>query len=187
MMQSSETLTVLPSEAIIAKGKSVLKPLPSPRDRISLAYMEIRIAVIGGRAVGKSSLAVQYVSNTFVKDLESTVEESYQKMVNINGGSVLIKILDCAGQEEFSEVRDLHTRMADAFLLVYAINDRESFYQIQSYVEGIMRQRGSDWDLSEVPIVLVGNKTDLQSERRVSFIEGEQLAGIIGCSFFETR
>lgn len=69
-----------------------------------------------------------------------------------------------------------------AFLLVYSITSRNSFEEIASFREHILRVK----DATDVPIVLVGNKCDLEDAREVNTEEGKNLARSFNCPFFET-
>ena len=90
--------------------------------------------------------------------------------------------MDTAGQEEYSAMRDQYMRTGQGFILVYAITSRSSFDEIVSFKEQILRVKDKD----KVPMVLVGNKCDLESERQVTTGEGQDLAKSFGCPFFES-
>jgi GTPase KRas protein len=79
----------------------------------------------------------------------------------------LLDVLDTAGQEEYSAMREQYMRTGEGFLLVYSITSRESFDEIRTFQQQILRVKDKD----VFPMVVVGNKLDLASERRVS-IEG---------------
>jgi small GTP-binding protein len=80
-------------------------------------------------------------------------------------------------------MRDSYVRTAQAFILVYSITDPSSFQEIETIHEQLLRSVDSD----SVPLVLVGNKCDLEDERGVSKDEGEKLAKELGgCNFFES-
>lgn len=94
----------------------------------------------------------------------------------------LLDVLDTAGQEEYSAMREQYMRTGEGFLLVYSITSRQSFEEIMTFQQQILRVKDKDY----FPIILVGNKCDLDSERMVSKEEGEQLARNFGCKFIET-
>ena len=102
--------------------------------------------------------------------------------MTIDNETSLLDILDTAGQEEYSAMRDQYMRTGQGFLLVFAIPSRGSFDEINSFREQILRVKDSD----SVPMVLCGNKCDLENERQVSKQEGEDLAKAFGCPFMET-
>lgn len=91
-------------------------------------------------------------------------------------------ILDTAGQEEYSAMREQYMRTGEGFLLVYSVTERESFNELLTFYQQILRVKETE----EVPILLVGNKSDLTEERSVSFEEGEKLAKQFNCQFLET-
>jgi GTPase KRas protein len=73
-------------------------------------------------------------------------------------------------------------RTGQGFILVFAITSRSSFDEIQTFREQILRVKDRD----KVPMVLLGNKCDLESERQVTTGEGQDLAKSYGCPFFES-
>ena len=76
----------------------------------------------------------------------------------------LMDILDTAGQEEYSAMREQYMRKGEGFLLVYSIASRQSFEEIMMYRQHILRVKDRD----QFPMILVGNKCDLEAERQVS-------------------
>ncbi|XP_015665703.1 ras-related protein R-Ras [Protobothrops mucrosquamatus] len=123
-----------------------------------------KLVVVGGGGVGKSALTIQFIQSYFVSDYDPTIEDSYTKICNIDGTSTRLDILDTAGQEEFGAMREQYMRTGEGFLLVYAINDRGSFNEIHKFHTQILRVKDRD----EFPMVLVGNKTDLDLYRQVT-------------------
>src|SRR6201996_4940253 len=94
----------------------------------------------------------------------------------------LLDVLDTAGQEEYSAMREQYMRTGEGFLLVYSITSRQSFEEIMTFQQQILRVKDKDY----FPIILVGNKCDLEGERVVSKEEGAHLARQFGCKFIET-
>ncbi|KAL6075115.1 hypothetical protein STEG23_022554, partial [Scotinomys teguina] len=107
--------------------------------------------------------------------------DSYRKQVVIDGETCLLDILDTAGQEEYSAMRDQYMRTGEGFLCVFAINNTKSFEDIHHYREQIKRVKDSE----DVPMVLVGNKCDLPS-RTVDTKQAQDLARSYGIPFIET-
>jgi GTPase KRas len=108
--------------------------------------------------------------------------DSYRKQMMIDEQTCLLDLLDTAGQEEYSAMRDQYIQGGNGFLVVYAINNRNSFEEISTFVDQILRVK----DVNKVPMVLCGNKSDLEDEREVTKNEGKQYADKQGISFFET-
>jgi GTPase KRas len=117
-----------------------------------------------------------------VEYYDPTIEDSYRKQTSVDDEVVLMDVLDTAGQEEFSAMRDSYMRSGQGFLLTYAITSRSSFEELQSFYEQILRVKDAD----KVPMVLVGNKCDLEAHRQVTQQEGQELARQWGIPFYET-
>nr|BBA16887.1 PB1-KRas(WT) [synthetic construct] len=148
----------------------------------SIATMtEYKLVVVGAGGVGKSALTIQLIQNHFVDEYDPTIEDSYRKQVVIDGETCLLDILDTAGQEEYSAMRDQYMRTGEGFLCVFAINNTKSFEDIHHYREQIKRVKDSE----DVPMVLVGNKCDLPS-RTVDTKQAQDLARSYGIPFIET-
>ena len=77
-------------------------------------------------------------------EYDPTIEDSYRKQVVIDGETCLLDILDTAGQEEYSAMRDQYMRTGEGFLLVFAVNNAKSFEDIESYKEQIKRVKDAD-------------------------------------------
>ncbi|KAK6191346.1 GTPase HRas [Patella vulgata] len=142
---------------------------------------EYKLVVVGAGGVGKSALTIQLIQNHFVEEYDPTIEDSYRKQVVIDGETCLLDILDTAGQEEYSAMRDQYMRTGEGFLCVFAVNVAKSFEDINTYREQIKRVKDAD----EVPMVLVGNKVDLQA-RHVDSKQAKQVADSYGIPYVET-
>lgn len=143
---------------------------------------EYKIVVLGSGGVGKSALTVQFVQGIFVEKYDPTIEDSYRKQVEVDGQQCMLEILDTAGTEQFTAMRDLYMKNGQGFVLVYSITAQSTFNDLQDLREQILRVKDKD----DVPMVLVGNKTDLEAERVVGKEQGSTLARHFNCSFMET-
>lgn len=90
--------------------------------------------------------------------------DSYRKQCVIDEEVALLDVLDTAGQEEYAAMREQYMRTGEGFLLVYSITSRQSFEEIMTFQQQILRVKDKDY----FPIIVVGNKCDLESERQVS-------------------
>lgn len=72
-----------------------------------MSSQEFRFVICGSGGVGKSACTIQYIQNFFVTDYDPTIEDSYRKQVSVDGTTCLVDILDTAGQEEYSVMRDM--------------------------------------------------------------------------------
>ncbi|MCJ1405826.1 Ras GTPase [Xylographa trunciseda] len=159
--------------------------MPSKTDRLSRALQflrEYKLVVVGGGGVGKSCLTIQLIQAHFVDEYDPTIEDSYRKQCVIDDEVALLDVLDTAGQEEYSAMREQYMRTGEGFLLVYSITSRQSFEEIQVFQQQILRVKDRDY----FPIIIVGNKCDLDGDREVSTQEGEAMARGFGCKFIET-
>jgi len=102
--------------------------------------------------------------------------------LQVDGQPSVLEILDTAGTEQFASMRDLYIKNGQGFLIVYSITSFQTFMDIKSMRDQIVRVKGTE----KVPIVLVGNKADLAHQREVSQEEGQSLAQMWGCGFMET-
>eukprot|EP00731_Ephydatia_muelleri_P029701 Em0021g224a len=143
---------------------------------------EYKLVVVGGGGVGKSALTIQFIQSHFVEEYDPTIEDSYRKQCVIDDEVAVLDILDTAGQEEFSAMREQYMHTGEGFLLVYSIIDRNSFDEIHKFYRQILRVK----DRSEFPMILVANKADLESERVVHYPEGEELAAQLKIKYIET-
>lgn len=142
---------------------------------------EYKLVVVGDGGVGKSALTIQFIQNHFVEEYDPTIEDSYRKQVVIDGETCLLDILDTAGQEEYSAMRDQYMRTGEGFLLVFAVNESKSFENVTHYRDQIRRVKDSD----EVPMVLIGNKCDLAT-RAVDTRTVQELARVYGIPYLDT-
>ncbi|CAG9787045.1 unnamed protein product [Diatraea saccharalis] len=143
---------------------------------------EYKIVVLGSGGVGKSALTVQFVQGIFVEKYDPTIEDSYRKQVEVDGQQCMLEILDTAGTEQFTAMRDLYMKNGQGFVLVYSITAQSTFNDLQDLREQILRVKDKD----DVPMVLVGNKCDLEAERVVGKEQGGNLARHFNCAFMET-
>ncbi|KAF2646331.1 ras-domain-containing protein [Massarina eburnea CBS 473.64] len=125
---------------------------------------EYHIVVLGSGGVGKSCLTAQFVQNVWIESYDPTIEDSYRKAIEVDGRHVILEILDTAGTEQFTAMRELYMKTGQGFLLVFAITNMTSLYELNELREQIRQIKEDD----DVPMVLVGNKSDLEDDRAVS-------------------
>ncbi|KAF2077839.1 hypothetical protein CYY_000884 [Polysphondylium violaceum] len=145
-------------------------------------YTTFRLVVLGAGAVGKSALTIQFIQNHFIEEYDPTIEDSYRRQCQIDEVTYLLDILDTAGQDDYSAMRDQYMRTGQGFILAYDITCRRTFEEVATFVEQIKRVK----DTEKFPMILVGNKSDLEKQRQVTASEGKELARLYGCPFFET-
>jgi len=118
----------------------------------------VRLVLLGGPKVGKSSIVKRFLFNTFAEKYKATVEDLYNKEYDFGSVTLKVDILDTAGDLQFPAMRRLSIATAHAFLIVYAVDDESSFETVKSCLIEIQEQRA---DFQEIPIVVAGNKMDV--------------------------
>ena len=138
--------------------------------------------VLGSGGVGKSALTVKFVTGQFVEKYDPTIEDFYRKEIDVDNSPSILEILDTAGTEQFASMRDLYIKNGQGFLLIYSLLNRQTFNDLKAIKDQILRVKNMD----TVPMILVGNKSDIFDEREVSANEAKLLAEEWGCPHFET-
>ncbi|KAM6033694.1 GTP-binding protein Rit2 [Chlamydotis macqueenii] len=158
------------------------KEMISSSSSSSAGSREYKVVMLGAGGVGKSAMTMQFISHRFPDYHDPTIEDAYKTQVRIDDEPAYLDILDTAGQAEFTAMRDQYMRGGEGFIICYSITDRQSFQEAAEFKELIYRVRHT----YDIPLVLVGNKIDLEEFRQVSTEEGMSLAREYSCSFFET-
>ncbi|SPO46432.1 probable RSR1 - GTP-binding protein [Moesziomyces antarcticus] len=133
---------------------------------------EARVVIMGGGGVGKSALTVQFVRNVFVSTYDPTIEDTYRKMLVIDGQQCMVEILDTAGTEQFLALKELYIKSGQGFILVFSLTSLASVNELGPLREAIVRIK----DTTAIPLVLVGNKSDLRADRQVPREVGTSLS-----------
>ena len=142
----------------------------------------LKFIVIGDSSVGKSNILLRYTQNEFNQEYQSTIGVEFgAKNIKINNKIYRIQIWDTAGQENFRSITRAYYKNSVCALVVYDITKRESFENVQSWIQDCRNQSPKT-----IIMVLVGNKDDLENEIDVSFDEGEQFAKNNNMIFYET-
>jgi len=141
-----------------------------------------KIAVLGTRSVGKSSLVVQFIENNFVESYYPTIESTFVKAIEYRGTAYQCEIIDTAGQDEYSLLSPKHAIGIHGYVLVYSMASRHSFEMVQIVYDKILDFCG----LTDIPCVIVGTKSDLHRSRQVQPTEGQQLAETNNAAWIET-
>ncbi|XP_053123525.1 ras-related protein Rab-42-like [Hemicordylus capensis] len=147
-------------------------------------HYQFRIILLGDSTVGKTSLLRRYTERCFIPALYPTVGvEFYSKMMELPPGvKVKLQLWDTAGQERFRCIPRSFYRNAVGVLLVFDMTSRRSFENIFEWYNEVTNAQM----MEKVIFLLIGHKSDLQSNNRVSFEEAEGLAISLGTHFIET-
>lgn len=141
-----------------------------------------KIAIMGYRSVGKSSLSIQFVEGQFVDSYDPTIENTFTKSTRVNSQDYELKLVDTAGQDEYSIFPTQYSMDIHGYVLVYSITSAKSFEIVQIIYDKLLDITGK----LHVPIVLVGNKTDLYVDRMITTDQGKRLANSWNAAFLET-
>ena len=142
----------------------------------------IKIIIIGSVNVGKTSLLMRYATGMFQNKLKSTSNASFiTKEKEINNKKYELKIWDTAGQEKYLSLTKIFVKEAKIALLVYAIDDKKSFNDLNLWLN-IVKEINSD----HVVLGIAANKVDLYKKAEVTNEEGKKYAKEIGAEWRST-
>ena len=130
----------------------------NPMDLPSEA-VDLKIAVLGKSLVGKSALTYRFINDKFPTDHDTTIEDQYSIPTQIDGIECRLEILDTAGQDDYQSMLDTWINSADGFILVYSIDDKDSFDSTRMRYERIIKNKGT----SGYAIIIVGNKCEKEN------------------------
>ncbi|KAL4624472.1 ras-related protein Rap-1b-like [Arapaima gigas] len=123
----------------------------------------VRLMFLGAAGVGKTALIQRFLHDRFEPKHKRTVEELHSIECDTDEAKIRIEIMDTSGSYSFPAMRKLCIRNSDAFALVYSVDDPESFEEVQRLREEILELK----EEKDTPIVVVGNKVDLENQRLV--------------------
>ncbi|KAF9466957.1 ras family-domain-containing protein [Collybia nuda] len=164
-------------------------PPPSPKkpslipQTSSTIPDEWKIALLGDGGVGKTALAVQFTTRSFIGEsntYDPTIEQCYRHGAPVDNQFCCFEIIDTAGQREYATLTDQWIREGQAFALVYSVASRATFERLELFRQSLFRVKRK-----QPYFVLVANKTDIHYNREVSLQEGKDLAEKFGCEYIE--
>ncbi|XP_030295625.1 ras and EF-hand domain-containing protein isoform X2 [Sparus aurata] len=131
-----------------------------------------KVVLVGNSSVGKTSLLRSFCEGRFHPSTIATVGIDYSvKTLTLDNMQVAMQLWDTAGQERFRSITKQFFRKADGVVLMYDVTVEESFRAVKPWLTNVQEAAGEG-----IPILLLGNKMDMDEERQVSFKEAEQLA-----------
>jgi len=141
-----------------------------------------KFVLLGEGCVGKTSVVIRYVQNSFNDKHITTLQASFlTKKLNIAGKRVELAIWDTAGQERFHALGPIYYRDSNGAVLVYDITDEDSFQKVKNWVKELRKMLGQD-----IALAIVGNKIDLEKERNVTVAQAEEYAKSVGAVHYQT-
>ncbi|XP_035464282.1 ras-like protein family member 11A-like [Scophthalmus maximus] len=171
-------------------GNFLLVPIPEyPPLLDCVPNKTVKIVVLGASNVGKTALIVRFLTKRFIGDYEANTGALYSRKVTLDGEEVSLQIQDtpCVALQDDAEGLYCQEQInrsiywADGYVLVFSITDHNSYRTIQPLYQHVRRIHPS----GNIPVILVGNKSDLLRARQVPADEGETLAASLGGVYFE--
>ena len=144
--------------------------------------MIFKVVLIGDTSVGKTNILSKYLTNDFDPDSKATVGVEFgTKNFKIEDNIVKVQIWDTAGQERYRSITNAYYKGAKGSLLVYDITNPKTFENIDRWLSDL-KVNGDE----NISVVLLGNKSDLESDRKVSTQQGKEKAEFYKLAFLET-
>ena len=141
----------------------------------------ICIMTLGISSVGKTSFIFRFTENTFQNLFISTIGIDYKvKIIEIENIKYKLLFYDTAGQERYKSLAPNLIKKAHGIIIMYDITNKSSFDSIPDIIKNIKEEKGNDF-----PMILIGNKIDLEQDREIKKEEGEDLASKNGIEYFE--
>ncbi|XP_067381077.1 ras-like protein family member 11A-like isoform X1 [Channa argus] len=161
-------------------GNFLLVPIPEYPLLDCVPNKTVKIVVLGASNVGKTALIVRFLTKRFIGDYEANTGALYSRKVTLDGEEVSLQIQDtpCVALQDDAEGLYCQEQInrsiywADGYVLVFSITDHNSYQTIQPLYQHVRRIHPS----GNIPVILVGNKSDLLRARQVPADEGETLA-----------
>uniref|UniRef100_A0A671M211 Ras-related protein Rab-6B-like n=1 Tax=Sinocyclocheilus anshuiensis TaxID=1608454 RepID=A0A671M211_9TELE len=143
---------------------------------------KFKLVFLGEQSVGKTSLITRFMYDSFDNTYQATIGIDFlSKTMYLEDRTVRLQLWDTAGQERFRSLIPSYIRDSTVAVVVYDITNVNSFQLTSKWIDDVRTERGSD-----VIIMLVGNKTDLEEKRQITIEEGEQRAKELNVMFIET-
>ncbi|KAN0015611.1 hypothetical protein ACTFIU_008350 [Dictyostelium citrinum] len=137
---------------------------------------------VGDSGVGKSSILLRFAEDTFIETYISTIGVDFKiKTVYIEGRAIKLQVWDTAGQERFRVHNNSQYRGCHGVMVVYDVTDQRSFENVPKWIQEIERYANEN-----VIKMVIGNKSDLASQKVVDPFLAQELADSLEISFFET-
>lgn len=145
-----------------------------------MVLTKFKLVFLGDQGVGKTSLLTRFMYDSFDAHYAATVGIDFlSKTMYIQDTTIRLQLWDTAGQERFRSLIPSYIRDSNVAVVVYDISNRESFENVDTWINYVKQERGGD-----VIIVLVGNKNDLDNDRKVTLQDGEDAAQRLNCNLF---
>lgn len=140
-----------------------------------------KIVFVGNSSVGKTCFLRRFSDDCFYPGTAATVGIDYcVKTVTVDNCRAALQLWDTAGQERYRSITKQFFRKADAVIVMYDITEQTTFRSVQQWLTSVQEVAGKD-----IAVLLVGNKTDMETEREVPRETGKRLAKDNNLVFYE--
>ena len=157
-------------------------PTPSPSEADKDYEFIFKVLLLGNSNVGKSSLFLRFVDDIWNDTFVPTIGVDFKiKTLEIDEKKIKMQIWDTAGQERFKNIISSYYRGAHGILLIFDVTDKESFKNLSNWLIEIEKNGNKN-----VLKLLIGNKTDLEDKRVISYNQGKEFADTYGLKYIET-
>ena len=134
--------------------------------------IKVKVVILGDTCVGKSCFLMRFVNNAVTQNHISTIGVDVRnKTLVTKKGKVNLQIWDTAGQEKFRSLSPSYLRNTDSVILLYDITNQETFDHVTNWMATI-----NQYTTKNLSTILVGNKIDMENERKVEKEDGEIMA-----------
>ena len=143
---------------------------------------KIKIIILGNSKVGKTSFIIRFTKNKFDETYLATIGiDCIYRIINIENKLYKLMYYDTAGEEKYKSIPKNYIKNMQGIILMYDITDKSSFDSIIDWISDVKEIKGENF-----PMILVGNKIDLNESREVTEEMGYELAEKNQIEFFET-
>ena len=145
------------------------------------AQIVLKLLLLGDSSVGKTSILLKYISNKFDESSISTVGVDYMdKIIDYNKFKIKLQIWDTSGEEKFRTITKNFYRNADGLLVVFDLTRKETYDHVRGWINEAKENN------DKIKTILIGNKLDLQDERKVENAVAKQYAEKNSLKYLET-
>jgi len=141
-----------------------------------------KMLTVGDGGVGKSSLILRFTDDKFSETFIQSIGGDYKdKIVSVDDAKVKVQVWDTAGQERFRTITSSYYRGSHGILFIFDISNKDTFTSMERWIEEVDK-----YAMNNVRKILVGNKSDMSSQRAVTADDAKALASKVGIPYMET-
>ena len=165
-----------------------------PTDKISGMEFSstINLMLLGSSGVGKTCFIHKFLYSKFLQNITSTIGfDKFSTLAYFNNEFIHIRFWDTSGQDRYRDLPTSLYRKVDGMLLLFDVTDKKSFQDVEGWIKSVREFKGlNEKDISKKAnnevLSLVGNKTDLLENRKISKEDAKKLASKFNLSYHET-